>query len=110
MTGASKFWGRVQEEIRSVTERTRDGAERAVRAGVIRVDLISLRRDRNRAHADIGERVLALWSGGRLGTLTDDPESQRLRALVDSIGSSITAKEAELNLLRARNPETAPSH
>lgn len=110
MTSASNLWGRVQEEIRTVTERTRRGAERAVRTGVLRVDLVSHRRDRNRAHADLGERVLALWSEGRLESLAEDSEMLRLRELVRSIDRSIAAKEEELELLRARDPEPVPGH
>lgn len=110
MASASKLWGRVQEEFRSVSERTRRGAERAVRTGVLQMDLVSLRRGRNRAHANLGERVLALWSEGKLDTLTEDSELLRLRALVQSMDESIATNEEELKLLRARDAEAAPSH
>ena len=110
MASASKLWGRVQEELRSVSERTRRGAERAVRTGVLQVDLVSLRRDRNRAQANLGERVLTLWCGGRLEALTQDTEALRLRALVQTIDESITAKEEELKTIRAPASEAASSH
>ncbi len=69
--------------------------------GVIGVDLVSLRRDRMRAHANLGERVLKLWSAGDPGVLEWDPESLRLRELVESLEALIWAKELELRELRA---------
>ncbi len=110
MASASKLWGRMQEELRSVSERTRRGATRAVRSGVLQLDLVSLRRDRNRAHADLGARVLSLWSAGGLETLPADFEAARLRALVQSIDESIGAKEEELRTLRTRASDADSSH
>jgi hypothetical protein len=110
MTNAAKLWGRVQEELRTASERTRKGAERAVRTGVLQVDLVSLRRDKNRAQANLGERVLALWSQGNLDSLTTDPEVLRTRALVQTIDERIAAKEAELTSLRAPAPDAADRH
>ena len=100
MANASKFWGRVQEEVRSVSERTRLGAARAVRSGVLSVDLVSLRSDRNRAQAHLGDRVLTLWSRDALDSLAEDAEALRLRALVKTIEERIAAKEAELAAIR----------
>lgn len=110
MASASDLWGRVQGEFRSVTERTRRGAQRAVRAGALQLDLVSLRRDRHRAHAGLGERLLALWSDGRLDTMTEDLEITRLKARVESIDQSVAAKEEELRHLRARDTDAAPGH
>ena len=110
MTGASEIWGRVQEEFRAVSDRTRRGAERALRAGVLHVDLVSLRRDRNRAHADLGGRVLALWDHRDLDGLALDPELLRIKALSEAIERSIVAKEKELRLVRTSSPEADPNH
>ena len=107
MTSASKFWGRMQEDVRTVSERARREAERAVRTGVLRVDLVSLRRGRNRANADLGARLLALWSEEKLGDLTQDPEALRLKALVQSIEEVMTAKEEELRAIRSRGSDEA---
>ena len=107
MTNASKLWDRVQEEFKTASERTRKGAERAVKTGVLQVDLVSLRRDKNRAQANLGERVLALWSQGSLDSLTTDPEVLRTKALVETITERIAAKEAELTSLRAPSPDAA---
>jgi len=107
MANASKLWGWVQEELRTVSERTRKGAERAVKTGVLQVDLVSLRRDKNRAKANLGERVLALWSQGNLHSLAADPEALRLKALVQTIDERIAAKEAEQTSLRAPSPDAA---
>ena len=85
MTSTSKFWDRVQDEVRTASDRARREAERALRSGVLRMDLISLRRGRNRAHADLGARVLALWSEEKLGEPTQDPEVLRLKTLAQSI-------------------------
>jgi hypothetical protein len=87
--------------MKQVSQRTRHEAQRAVRMGVIGVDLVSLRRDRMRAHANLGERVLTLWSAGGPGALGADQEALRLRALVESVEASIQAKERELAELRA---------
>ena len=64
MADETGFWGRMSEEFRSVSDRTRASARRAVSIGVLRVDLVSLRRDRSRALSDLGARALALWNGG----------------------------------------------
>jgi len=110
MANAAKLWDRVQEELRTASERTRKGAERAVRTGVLQVDLVSLRRDRNRAQANLGERVLALWSQGNLESLATDPEILRTKALVHTIDERMAAKEAELTSLRAPSADAADSH
>jgi hypothetical protein len=110
MARASELWGRVRGEIKTTADRTRRGAERALRSGVLNVDLISLRRDRNRAHADLGERVLSLWRSGRLGALAEDGEFIRLKTLVETIDESVAAKEEELRQLRAREREPLPGH
>ena len=107
MTKASELWDRVRGEFQVTADRTRRGAERVLRSGVLQVDLLSLRRDRNRAHADFGERVLSLWHSDRLAMLVEDPELLRLKTLVQTIDESVAAKEEELRLLRARDPEPA---
>ena len=109
MANASQLWDRVQEEVRSVSERTRRGAERAVKTGVLQVDLVSLRRDKNRAHAHLGGRVLSLWSQGTLDSLATDSEALRLRAVALALDERVAAKEAELAKLRAPVPKTAES-
>ena len=76
------FWDRLQEEVRTGYERTRRTTQRAVRIGVLRVDLLSLRRDRSRAMAQLGERAYFLGNAESLATLDQDPEALRLRALI----------------------------
>jgi hypothetical protein len=106
MTGP-RFWDRFQDEIRTASGRARREAERAVRSGMLRVDLVSLRRDRRGALAHLGERVLALWSGDRLSAIAEDPEALRLRALVQSIEGLIAVKEEELRSIRSGSEDSA---
>jgi hypothetical protein len=98
---------RFRNEVRSVSDRTRRGARRAFDEGVLRVDLVSLRRERRRGLADLGERVLTLWNSGELSRVESDPEMIRLRARVEGVDAAIAAKEAELVRLRAAT-DTAP--
>jgi hypothetical protein len=107
MAGASGFWARVGNEVRTVSDRTRRGAKRAVQIGVIRVDLISLRRDRSQALADLGGRALALWNDGAPASIEFDEEALRLRSRVVGVEGAIEAKEAELAQLR-RGASTEP--
>jgi hypothetical protein len=100
MAGNTSFWERVGEEVRSVSDRTRRGAKRALQMGVLRVDLVSLRRDRSRALADLGERVLTLWKAGTLLAMESDAEVLRLRSRIVSIEELIEAKRVELERLR----------
>lgn len=109
MTETQTLLNRVQEECRAVGSRVRDTARRAVRQGVLRVDLVSLQRDRRRALADLGDRVLRLWSQGELSSLETDAEANRLRNLVRSIEQQIAAKEAEIAALRQARQEPEPA-
>lgn len=101
MTGDNGFWARVGEEVRSVSDRTRQSARKAVQIGMLRVDLVSLRRDRSRALADLGARALALWSAGTPQAVDSDAEALRLRSWIGSIDDLIGVKRAELERLRA---------
>lgn len=107
MTTTTGFWDRVQDELRSASGKARKEAERAVRTGVLQMDLVSLRRDRGRTQAHLGERVLALWSTERIDSIADDPETLRLKTLVQSIEGLIAAKEEELRSIRSRPPDAA---
>ena len=107
MTTTSRFWNRVQDEFRTASGKARKEAERAVRTGVIQMDLVSIRRDRSRAHAHLGARVLALWTEERLESLAVDSEALRLRTLIHSIDGLIAAKEEELRSIRSRGPGAA---
>lgn len=110
MAATGGFWERMQEEVRSVSDRTRRGTRRAVRMGVLRVDLVSLRRDRSRALAHLGERALSAWGRPEPGALEQDGEAARLKELIARIDSSIAEKERELDRLSAgHDPEPAPS-
>jgi hypothetical protein len=110
MVSEGGFWSRVSGEVRHASERAGRGARRAVQRGVLGVDLVSLRHDRSRALAHLGERVVRLWSAGSLEALTLDAEAVRLRALVESINASIRAKEDELRGLRDTKGGPAPAH
>ncbi len=101
------FWDRVGDELRAASGKARKEAERAVRAGVLQMDLVSLRRDRSRSQAHLGERVLTLWGSEKLSSLPDDLETLRLKTLVRSIEEMIAAKEQELRSIRSRTPDTA---
>ena len=105
MAGPSGFWAKVTDEVRTVSDRTRRGAKRAVQIGVIRVDLISLRRDRSQALADLGARALALWKGGAPDGIGSDEEALRLRSRIDAVEEVIGTKRAELERLRHRTAE-----
>ena len=107
MTTTSSFWNRVQDEVRTASGKARREAERAVRAGVIQMDLVSIRRDRRRAHAHLGERVLALWTEEKLESLAVDSEALRLKTLIQSIEGLIAAKEEELRSIRSRDSGAA---
>ena len=109
MPDARRILHLIQEECRSVGSRVRESTVRAIRQGVLRVDLVSLRRDRGRALADLGERVLRIWSAGDPASLVTDEEANRLRALVRSIEEQIAAKEAEAEALRQPRPDPAPA-
>lgn len=100
MTPQTGFWDRLQDEVRTGYERTRRGTQRTVRIGVLRVDLLSLRRDRSRALSQLGERAFFLWNAGSLATLEGDPEALRLRSLVEGIERCIADKEEEVRSLR----------
>jgi len=100
------FWDRLQDEVRTGYERTRRTTKRAVRIGVLRVDLLSLRRDRSRAMAQLGERAHFLWNAESLATLEGDAEALRLRSLIEGIERCIVAKEAELTTLRREEDVT----
>lgn len=108
MSAPARLWYRVRDEVRSVSSRTRRGARKAFEEGVLRVDLVSLRREQRRALADLGERTLTLWNRGELSRLESDPEMLRLRARVEGVDAAIAAKEAELVRLRT-TPGPAPS-
>jgi hypothetical protein len=103
MTGESSFWARVGEEVRSVSDRTRQSARKAVQIGMIRVDLVSLRRDRSRALADLGERALTLWNSGAPHAVDSDAEALRLRSRIGSIDDLIGVKREELERLRTES-------
>lgn len=99
------FWDRLQDEVRTGYERTHRSARRTVRIGVLRVDLLSLRRDRSRALSQLGERAFFLWNAGSLATLDRDEEALRLRSLVEGIERYIADKESELQTLRKEAEE-----
>lgn len=103
MAGESGFWSRVGDEVRSASDRTRRTARKAVQIGMLRVDLVSLRRDRSRALADLGERALTLWNEGTFHAVESDAEALRLRSWIGSIDDLIGAKTAELERLRAES-------
>jgi hypothetical protein len=107
MAGDRGFWGKIGKEVRTAPDRVRRGARRAVRDGVLRVDLVGLRRDRGRALADLGERTLALWTAGRPSAVETDPETLRIRSRIESIEEAIRAKRDELARLRAGSTERA---
>lgn len=109
MAGPSGFWAKVTDEVRTVSDRTRRGAKRAVQIGVIRVDLISLRRDRSQALASLGERALVLWRGGAPAEVESDEEALRLRARIDAVEEAIETKRAELERLRHGATADAPA-
>jgi hypothetical protein len=90
----------MQDQVKSGYERTRRTTARAVRSGMLRVDLLSLRRDRTRAMAQFGERAFSRWNEGSLATFDGDPEALRLRSLVEGIERCIASKELELEQLR----------
>jgi len=73
------------------------------------LDLVSLRRDRRRAQADLGERAAALWNAEKLESLSEDSEALRLKTLVQSIEGLIAAKEegAEIHPVRVPDPGAA---
>ncbi len=100
MTASTTFWNRLSGELKTASERARHEAERAVRTGVLQMDLVSLRRDRNRSRAMLGERVLSLWNEERLEGLAEDPETLPLKTAVQSIEERIAAKEQELRTVR----------
>lgn len=106
MPTAGSLWERVREDVRGLTERTRRGTRRAIEQGVLRVDLVSLRRARTRALADLGGRALAFWSGGRTAELELDAEAVRLRARIAELDSRVRDKEDTLARLRARSVPT----
>ena len=108
MTDTGNFWSRVQEEGKAAFGRTRNAANRAVRQGVLQVDLVSLRRDRTRALASLGERALRLWSEGLIASFESDAEALRLRAWLEAIEGTIATKEAEAVVLRQPAAEPAP--
>jgi hypothetical protein len=100
MAGDRTFWTKVGEEVRSVADRTKRGALRAVQMGVLRVDLVSLRRDRSRALADLGEQLLRIWNAGSPDAIDSDAEALRLKSRIASIDDLIGAKQVELERLR----------
>lgn len=107
MNTPTSMWSRIRDEVRSVSDRTRRGARRAFDEGVLRVDLVSLRRERRRGLADLGERTLIVWNKGEFSRMESDPEMIRLRARVEGVDAAIAAKEVELSHLRAAT-EKAP--
>jgi hypothetical protein len=106
MAGETGFWNRVSEEFRSVSDRTRTSARRAVSIGVLQVDLVSLRRDRSRALSELGARALALWESGTPHAMDTDPEALRLRTWITSIDEIVRVKRAELERHRAETRDT----
>ncbi len=107
MNTPTSMWSRIRDEVRSVSDRTRRGARRAFGEGVLRVDLVSLRRERRRGLADLGERALIVWNKGEFSRMESDPEMIRLRVRVEGVDAAIAAKEVELSHLRAAT-EKAP--
>jgi hypothetical protein len=109
MADLKGFWDRLKGEVKTTSERTRRSADRAIKVGILKVDLVSLRRDRSRAHANLGERVLTLWNAGSLESMGSDAEVLRLRALVGSIQDAIASKEAEVVASQSAKPEPVPN-
>ena len=105
MAPQAGFWDRLEDQVRTGVERTRRSTRRTMRIGVLRVDLLSLRRDRSRALAQLGERAFFLWNTGSLGVLARDEEALRLRSLLEGIERCIADKESELHTLRKEAEE-----
>jgi hypothetical protein len=97
---AGNLWDRVREDVRGLTERTRRGTRRAIEQGVLRVDLVSLRRARTRALADLGGRTLTFWNKERTVELESDAEAIRIRARIADVDGLIREKEDALQRLR----------
>jgi hypothetical protein len=111
MAGGTGFWSRVAGEARTVSERARGGARRAFQIGILRIDLVSLRRDRSRALADFGERALARWRSGTLEGIETDSEALRLRERIASVERCIAEKRSEIDRLRHEGrAETFPTN
>jgi len=102
------IWSRVRDDVRGLTERTRRGTRRAIERGVLRVDLVSLRRARSRALADLGGRTLAFWDKEQIGELDSDAEAVRLRARIAEVDARIHEKEGALARLRAESTQGRP--
>ncbi len=109
------MWNRFRDEVRSASSRTRRGARRAFETGVLRVDLVSLRRQRRQVLADLGERLIVLWNRGDREDRDpfvgagSDPELLRLRARLLEADAAIASKEAELHRLREPVEEAPPA-
>ena len=101
MAATQNFWDRVREDVRDLSERTRQSTRRAIEEGVLRVDLVSLRRTRTRALADLGDRALKFWNWGRMAELSEDAEAIRLRTRIAEVDDRIRQKEDALARLRA---------
>ena len=106
MTNRRGIWGRWSDEVRTVADHTRRSARRAFDAGVLRVDLVSLHRERRRALADLGERMLTLWNRDRLDAVERDSEMLRLRSRVERVDAAIAEKEAATRRLRETPAES----
>jgi len=100
MAGDGGFWSKVTGEVRTVSERARGATRRTVAAGVLRVDLMTLRRDRSRALADLGERTLLHWNAGAPEAVASDPEAARIRERIASLNRDIEVKRAAIDRLR----------
>lgn len=98
---AQNIWDRMRQDVRGLSERTRHGTRRAIEQGVLRVDLVSLRRARTRALADLGERTLKYWDGGRTAELLGDAEAIRILGRIAEVDGRIRDKEEALARLRA---------
>lgn len=107
MAPQAGFWDRLEDQVRTGVERTRRNTRRTMRIGVLRVDLLSLRRDRSRALSQLGERAFSLWNAGSLAALERDDEAIRLRSLLEGIERCIADKESELHSLRKEAEEGA---
>ncbi len=99
------FWEDLKRTVQQGLSVAAEKTEEYTKIGKIKMDILSIKKEIDKTHRELGQRVSALIDDKKADSMGSDGKVKELKDNLNSLKKNLVAKDAEIEEIKKQNPD-----
>ncbi len=99
------FWEDLKRTVQQGLSVAAEKTEEYTKIGKIKMDILSIKKEIDKTHRELGQRVSALIDEKKADSIGSDAKVKELKEHLNLLKKNLVAKDAEIEEIKKQNPD-----